>query len=374
MVLIISIAKYDWNKIDPLPGTQNDKLRLKRLFRQNYDYKVITTKNDRVTEDDVERILLDAKKEFKNEKAQYQGIMIFWSGHGDQNNLLMSDYKKTDKGIETGIYPRSSLISYFNGNNIRTKAAAFKLFFIDSCRGAASSQVYPYSFGDGGIGHRGNKNIIHPEDNRSILYSNPDTYSSYEVPYDEQSDDIAWHRLSKQNYMKNKNWPKCGIFMNAVYRIFKQNSERKIGFMFNYGKIQDMIRKEGAKPVPVYGDFNVKVGQKIEASDTINNDTKLRMYFMSKAYKLEIKTKDRGGDNDGDDEKKMVDEVDEHEICVKLLKEWKLEKYIKILVDDNGYEDVEDWRDLSVDELKLYGFKDGHAKKFVRKTKAYFDK
>ena len=65
---------------------------------------------------------------------------------------------------------------------------------------------------------------------------------------------------------------------------------------------------------------------------------------------------------------------DDDNVCYKLLKEWRLERYIEILIDENGYDDVQDWNDLSVEELKRYGFKDGHAKKFMRETKAYFNK
>ena len=75
----------------------------------------------------------------------------------------------------------------------------------------------------------------------------------------------------------------------------------------------------------------------------------------------------------GDDEKKMDDNGDDN-VCYKLLKEWKLEKYVQVLMIDNGYDDVELWNDLSVEELKRYGFLEGHAKKFVKKTRAYLDK
>eukprot|EP01083_Nonionella_stella_P154813 499307_1 len=53
-----------------------------------------------------------------------------------------------------------------------------------------------------------------------------------------------------------------------------------------------------------------------------------------------------------------------------LLKEWGLHKYAQELIDENGYDDVADWPDLTQDELmNEMGFKKGHAKKFVRLTK-----
>ena len=93
------------------------------------------------------------------------------------------------------------------------------------------------------------------------------------------------------------------------------------------------------------------------------NDKNLAYEYADKNIRNEV----------GDDEKKMVDDGDD-DICVKLLKEWKLERYIKVLIIDNGYDDIEDWNDLGIEELRRYGFLEGHAKKFVRKTKAYFDK
>ena len=122
LVLIISIAVYDSEKINSLPGTLNDKLRLKKLFQDVYDYKIIATQNERVTEYDMKKILLETEQEFSNKSENYQGIMIFYSGHGDEQNLLLSDYDKADNGEVNGIYPTSKFISYFNGNNIRNKA------------------------------------------------------------------------------------------------------------------------------------------------------------------------------------------------------------------------------------------------------------
>ena len=55
-----------------------------------------------------------------------------------------------------------------------------------------------------------------------------------------------------------------------------------------------------------------------------------------------------------------------------ILREWNLSQYIKVLIIDEGYEEIEDWKDLSIAELKEMGFKTGHAKMFQRKYKEYF--
>merc|ERR1712087_971684 len=45
--------------------------------------------------------------------------------------------------------------------------------------------------------------------------------------------------------------------------------------------------------------------------------------------------------------------------CIELLKEWKLEQYAKTLIEDEGYDEVEDWKDLKEDDLMRFGFKEG---------------
>ena len=76
----------------------------------------------------------------------------------------------------------------------------------------------------------------------------------------------------------------------------------------------------------------------------------------------------------GDEEKKSTNDDDGDNLCIQLLKQWRLDGYIEILIDENGYDEVNDWPDLSIEELKRYGFKPGHAKRFVKNTKSYFDK
>eukprot|EP01084_Bolivina_argentea_P184981 319018_1 len=56
-----------------------------------------------------------------------------------------------------------------------------------------------------------------------------------------------------------------------------------------------------------------------------------------------------------------------------ILQEWNLSQYTHTLIIENGYEDIEDWTQLSLNELKKMGFKPGHCKKFQRKVKEYCD-
>merc|ERR1712228_190676 len=61
----------------------------------------------------------------------------------------------------------------------------------------------------------------------------------------------------------------------------------------------------------------------------------------------------------------MGDEKEEDE-RYSLLNAWKLSEYGKILIDEKGWDDISFWKDLSVEQLKEMGFKDGHAVRFVK--------
>ena len=58
----------------------------------------------------------------------------------------------------------------------------------------------------------------------------------------------------------------------------------------------------------------------------------------------------------------------------KLLKDWSLTNYLSSF-ENNGCTDIEDWKDLTLEELKSdINMKIGHAKKFLRLVNAYFTK
>merc|ERR1712228_152648 len=58
---------------------------------------------------------------------------------------------------------------------------------------------------------------------------------------------------------------------------------------------------------------------------------------------------------------------------IRLLKLWELEQYIQVLIVREGYEEIEDWKELTFDDLISFGFKQGHAKKFMRKLLDHFE-
>lgn len=278
LVVIICVASYQ--KLMPLNGTKIDKIRLQTIFKDKYNYDVLANKDPTVTENHMEDILNSAKKKFRD--GDYQGIIVFYSGHGSEQHLLLSNF--IDNEHAQGKYLRTEFESYFNGINVKEKADAFKLYFIDACRGDADSELFitHVNVKKSNMARKGGiaRQWTHPETNRCIMHSNCNTYSSYEVPFDEKTNDIAWNRLQKDTFMDNDGGDKCGIFMNAVFHAFHNNFENEC--KYNFADIQDDISEKVVmkdKPVPVYGDFNTKVGQEVVVCGNLRNKLKRRIMF-----------------------------------------------------------------------------------------------
>ena len=68
-----------------------------------------------------------------------------------------------------------------------------------------------------------------------------------------------------------------------------------------------------------------------------------------------------------------MEEDEDNDLAVTLLREWKLASYIQSFVIDKGYEDVDEWIHLNVDRLIGLGFKQGHAEKFDRRMRKHFN-
>merc|ERR1712087_617647 len=77
------------------------------------------------------------------------------------------------------------------------------------------------------------------------------------------------------------------------------------------------------------------------------------------------------GQKDENKEEKTVEE--EEDVCDRLLREWNLSQYKTVLIDENGYDVVDDWKHITKDELTQdMKFKVGHSKRFLRNVEAYF--
>ena len=245
----------------------------------DYKYTIITNRNPYVTATDFENILSTAKTQFTNN--DYDGVMIFYSGHGNKDHITLSDYKKNKHGQDKGVYSRVKLEQYFNVNNIdnKDKTLKHKFFFIDACRGDDNSVLFRIK--DQGVIRKGDGNnnkmrYIHPEMNRCIMYSNSDNYASYEAPFDEKTGDIDWDKLGDDEKY-DKDGEMCGMFMNAVFHAFDFN--RRNGYGVNFAAIQDKMRERAAGEVPIKGDFKCKIGIEIDESGNLRNSDKGRIIF-----------------------------------------------------------------------------------------------
>merc|ERR1712130_1053842 len=103
------------------------------------------------------------------------------------------------------------------------------------------------------------------------------------------------------------------------------------------------------------------------------SDDAEELFMNSNANSFNFQTvKSLSNDNENElTEEELYGDIKELEV-IKLLKRWKLEQYINILIVDKGFEEVEDWKDLSLDDLQRFGFKEGHSKKFMRKLNEHF--
>ncbi len=175
LILLICIGDYSSSSnssLIPLPGTQNDKKRLYNLFKHTYKYKIIQTSKSYVTYNDIENKLHETYIEFRDNP--YDAIMVFFSGHGSDDSLITSDGDK---------YSRQRFECYFNNKQIPSKQASFRFYFIDACAGNTQSQLIKNKVNGNNdksnpaIFSKGNDDLwIHPEDNKSIIYSNINEY------------------------------------------------------------------------------------------------------------------------------------------------------------------------------------------------------
>ena len=203
-------------------------------------------------------------------------ILVFYSGHGDQDNLLLSPW--SEKHGHYCKYPRDAFTSYFNGKTHKapTKINCYKLFFMDACRGDDDSvMMSPRSLenslssinGSARGKTGGNAAYTHPEKNTCIFSSNWNGYKSYEVPYDEDKDDLDFVGMEEQKF--DSNGPYCGVFMNSVYGTFKENKENEYGM--NLSEMQDKMREKADGAFPLIDDPTTLVGQTVVIADSIQH-------------------------------------------------------------------------------------------------------
>ena len=122
------------------------------------------------------------------------------------------------------------------------------------------------------------------------MHSNCNAYSSYEVPYDTDTNDVAWDRLQKDTFMDNDEKEHCGLFMNAVFHAFYNNFKNE--YKSNFSDLQDDIADKVVmrdQTVPIYGDYNAKIGQEVVVCGNLKNKLKRRMMFGKCKSKKKLK-------------------------------------------------------------------------------------
>ena len=291
LIFIICIGKYD-DKQD-LYDPPNDKSKLINVFNKHYNYRIIYNTNNYVKYRDIEDVILPAtKKEFRSEIGKYECIMLFYSGHGNETGIITSDGET---------YPRTKIEKYFNGIYATDQLFSYKFMFFDSCRGKDESYTMPMSPQRKGSDEKmiqnkdndDNKNDmieteIHPEHNRCIMYSNPNTYKSYGIPmnktpksqskyndYNNEDDE----KKSNDNNINDKEY--SSPFLDAVAQIFTQNALDK-DYKMNFSEIQDEIRDLAENRI-FYDKEDIHklkpLRLKIEEFTTISNKDKFGIVF-----------------------------------------------------------------------------------------------
>eukprot|EP01084_Bolivina_argentea_P131549 232176_1 len=175
LILVVCITSYDYCK--DLPGTQIDKQNMYKLWHYKYKFEVIQNNTKRVDYDDFNDLINDCRSKLsrKQNKNKYDALFIIYSGHGDEDNIILSDSYK---------YNRDKLMEYFNGNNVPFMSNKPKIIIMDACRGNKDVvEAWPVSNNNTknkSIRMKGPKdNQHHPDEQFIVLYA---TTKGYQVP------------------------------------------------------------------------------------------------------------------------------------------------------------------------------------------------
>eukprot|EP01084_Bolivina_argentea_P115788 205846_1 len=173
LVVLVCVGKYDGKgkkKLPNLKGTKTDALNMTKLFKESFNYNVLQNSNERCTLDDLKRLLSDAVIEFNS--GDYQSIIVIYSGHGDKDTLILSDYY----GVKEYRSTKSYLYNKMNIDACRGTEHATGIVFdekhdndaVTDTLVAKGPQIQPSS------------KKSHPNENRIIFYPNTEPFSAYD--------------------------------------------------------------------------------------------------------------------------------------------------------------------------------------------------
>ena len=226
LVIVIAIEKYDDPSINDLPGTQIDKQNLIELFEKEYKYKVITHEGNKVTVAKMRKLLEKAKERFKyptikdDRCDKWDGIIICYSGHGNGEYLICSDFKTNNTDKSQGIFDRVELQQFFNGIQCPKQVDLLKFYFVDACRGEETPFV---------IQHRSKSSNI-----RSIC-----TKKSYEGCHLLSVDKEVFYMHPNPKGYATADTDKGGCLIKAIVDVFGENLESQRSFQQIVYDIQD---------------------------------------------------------------------------------------------------------------------------------------
>ena len=198
------IKNKNKNKLQDLKCTKMDKSNMLKLFGNKYGFDIIYNKYDHCTLADFYNILNIVEYYFLDE-AKYQSLIFIFSGHGDKDNIILSDYSETKIHKQQIYYKynkisRELITSYFNGGKFTKQIHKTKFYFLDCCRG--NNDSFPINIDDESTNNHNNNNnnhnnimqyaealgsnnvqkSLHPDSNRCIFSSNTTGYQSYGYP------------------------------------------------------------------------------------------------------------------------------------------------------------------------------------------------
>jgi len=124
-VLIVTVSAYSPVYMDNLLCAETDKSTLLKLFT-GYGYTIQCSETQKINHDDFYDFLCDAQHHLREHHADYDAFIFAFSGHGDEDNVVLSDGKG---------FSRIKLYQLFNGAQCRGFAGKPKLFVVDASKG-----------------------------------------------------------------------------------------------------------------------------------------------------------------------------------------------------------------------------------------------
>merc|ERR1712176_879347 len=124
-----------------------------------------------------------------------------------------------------------------------------------------------------------------------------------------------------------------------------------------------------------------------EKKENSNQDIKEKKKTKNKekkkkhAKRMDVEEKKENSDQNAKEEKKIKNKrkriiqegKKKNKMLFGMLEEWGLAQYANTLIVENGFDDISDWQDITEKDLLSMQFLLGHARKFLRKAKQYFD-